>query len=206
MKSNIVIEKERGEVIKICRNHNEFKKELYIYNKSLDFVPKLLDHNNSNTLIIEYIDGTLLGKETDPDFAAIAALFAKLHNLERKGDKCLCFSDSNPNNFIRSSLNDNYYMLDFSEWEYDFAEADIIHFLLFFASLQSTEKFDNTFKTFMKSYRLLAPVNPIQWDILVAEQISRFDSRRLKYNKKDPNEHPDLKQNRQLIENIGWLQ
>ena len=205
MKTNVVIKKEQGEVIKICRNHDEFKKELHIYNKNLSFVPNLLDHNKSNTLIIEYIDGTLLIKEENPDFYALGKLFAQLHQVERQGDRCICFYDSTPKNIIRSLHNNQYYMLDFSEWEFDYPEADLIHFLLFFASLQSKEDFKSSLNNLIKGYRESATLNPIQWDMLVAEQISRFDSRRKKFNKYDSNEHPDIKANRELIEKISWL-
>lgn len=204
MKTNIVIEKERGQVIKICRNHKEFNNELFIYSMKLDFVPKLLDHNKLNTIIIEYIEGVSLLEIEFPDFAALADLFAQLHSLEGKGDKKICFYDSNPNNFIFNEQNNRYFMLDFSEWQYGYPEADLIHFLLFFASIYRADKFESTIYSFINKYKQLLPINPIEWEIQVQEQIVRFDSRREKYNKAEKIDNPDLNRNRELITTINW--
>ena len=131
MKSNIVIQKEKNQVIKICRNSKEFKKELYIYEKQPYFAPKLIDHNGTNTLRLEYIDGIHIIDLVQPDFSKLAFLFSELHGLETVKGKRICLKDSNPRNFLYCEELTKYYMLDFSEWEYDYPEADLIHFLLF---------------------------------------------------------------------------
>ncbi len=135
MKSNIIIQKEKNQVIKICRNNREFKKELYIYEKKPYFAPRLLDHNNSNTLILEYIDGIPIIEMVKPDFSKLALLFSELHSFESEKGKKICLKDSNPRNFLYSEKQAKYYMLDFSEWEYDYPEADLIHF--YFSGLRS---------------------------------------------------------------------
>jgi len=126
MKSNVIIQKNKGQVIKICRNKKEFKKELYIYEKKLSFIPKLLDHNSLNTVILEYIEGSPIIDLKQPDFSKIALLFTELHSLEKRDSKRICLRDTNPKNFLFSHINQKYYMLDFSEWEYDYPESDLI--------------------------------------------------------------------------------
>ena len=89
MKSNIIIQKEKKQVIKICNSPKMFNKELYIYKKKLPFTPKLLDHDGKITLMLEYIDGISIGDLAQPDFEHIAQIYVKLHLLENKQGKCI---------------------------------------------------------------------------------------------------------------------
>jgi hypothetical protein len=202
MKSNIIIQKEKNQVIKICRNNKEFKKELYIYQKNPYFAPRLLDHNGTNTLMLQYIKGTPIIDLIQPDFSKLALLFSELHSLESQKGKRICLKDSNPNNFIYSADSMKYYMLDFSEWEYDYPEADLIHFLLFWASIYSYEKFELIFNQFKNAYRLSLPVNPIEWEMLLPEIIQQFDSRRRKFGKHQDPLSKDINANRELLSEI----
>ncbi|MCD4817384.1 MAG: hypothetical protein K8S23_01685 [Candidatus Cloacimonetes bacterium] len=202
MKSNIIIQKDKNQIIKICRNHTEFKKELYIYRKKPKFVPKLLDHNGKNTVILEYIEGNPIIDLINPDFTKLALLFVELHSLESKKGKKICLKDSNPKNFIVSSKEQKYYMLDFSEWEYDYPESDLIHFLLFWASIYPFEKFQKIFNQFKNAYRTSLPINPIAWEIFLPEIISAFDGRRRKYNKSQNPLSKDVMANRELMAEI----
>ncbi|MBT4333494.1 MAG: hypothetical protein HOD64_09480, partial [Candidatus Cloacimonetes bacterium] len=54
MKTEIIINKEKKQVIKICDSPKMFKKEMYIYKKRLPFTPKLIDNDGKNTLMLEY--------------------------------------------------------------------------------------------------------------------------------------------------------
>ncbi|MFC1887422.1 hypothetical protein ACFLYK_01285 [Candidatus Cloacimonadota bacterium] len=202
MKSNIIIQKEKNQVIKICRNSKEFKKELYIYQKKPYFAPQLLDHNGTNTLMLEYIHGIPIIDLIQPDFSKLALLFSELHALESNKGKRICLKDSNPNNFIYCDINLKYYMLDFSEWEYDFPEADLIHFLLFWASIYPFERFELIFNQFKNAYRLSLPINPIEWEMQLPEVIHQFDSRRKKFGKHQDPLSDDIQINRDLLTEI----
>jgi len=202
MKSNIVIQKEKNQVIKICRSNAEFKKELYIYQKKPYFAPKLLDHNGSNTLMLEYVKGIPIVDLLQPDFSKLALLFAELHALESQKGKRICLKDSNPNNFIYNDIKQKYFMFDFSEWEYDYPESDLIHFLLFWASIYAFEKFELIFNQFKNAYRLNLPINPIEWEMLLPEVIQHFDSRRRKFNKVQSPLSEDVNENRALLTEV----
>ncbi|MBN2461510.1 MAG: phosphotransferase [Candidatus Cloacimonetes bacterium] len=199
MKAEIIINKEKGQVIKICRSHAEFNKELFIYEKKPSFAPRLLEHNQKNTLMLEYVEGIPLTDLIQPDFARLALLFVELHELDRKEDKCVCLMDSNPHNFLFCEKEVKYYIVDFSEWDYDYPEADLIHFLLFWASQYQGEKFHRIFREFLHHYRIHLAVNPIQWELLVPEMILRFDSRRHEYHKLEKVVNPDVQLNRSFL-------
>ena len=198
MKSNVMIQKDKMQVIKICKSPKMFKKELYIYEKKLPFTPKLLDHDGKNTLILEYLGGDNIGEIEQPDFAQIADLFIALHALENKSGKCICHSDNNPKNYILS--NGNYFMIDFGEWEYDYPESDIIHFLLFWASIYDSSQFEKAYRQLIDQYLTYGNINPLEWEMSIPEIIERFDSRRQHFGKIEQN--PDTYLNRDLIKDI----
>ncbi|MBN1949464.1 MAG: phosphotransferase [Candidatus Cloacimonetes bacterium] len=202
MKAEIILQKEKGQVIKICRNNIEFRRELFIYERKPSFAPQLLDHNDTNTLMLEYIEGVPLTDLEQPDFSRLAQLFVELHNLDRQADKCICLLDSNPRNFLFCEKDGRYYLVDFSEWKYDYPEADLIHFLLFWASLYPAGKFSSIFQEFLTEYRSHLPVNPIEWEILVPEMIFKFDSRRSQYFKSERTQNPDVQLNRILLTDL----
>ena len=198
MRSNVIIQEEKKQIIKICNSPKTFKKELYIYQKKLTFTPKLLDHDGKNTLMLEYIDGIPIGDLAQPDFACIAAIYAELHLLENIQGKCICHVDNNPKNYLFA--NNKYYMLDFSDWDYKQPETDLIHFLLFWASIYNKVKFKLAFKQLIDSYMKKATINPLEWELLIPEVIERFDSRRNQFGKREIN--PDMKINRETLKNI----
>ncbi len=198
MKSEIIINKGKRQVIKICNSPKMFKKELYIYKKKLPFTPKLIDNDGKNTLILEYLDGSSIIDLVKPNFIEITELMVKLHSLESKGDKCICHNDNNPNNYLYA--NGKYYMLDFSEWIYDYPEIDLIHFLLFWASEYNSDKFKFIFEQIVSTYRAKRMINPLEWELMIPEVIVKFDSRRRKFGKKQT--HPDIAKNREFLRNI----
>ena len=143
-----------------------------------------------------------IGDLIQPDFSAIAGLFVELHQLSVKKDKCICLIDSNPKNFLYDPEAHKYYMLDFSEWEYDYPEVDLIHFLLFWASIYRSEKFTKILTDFIDSYTAEMPLNKIEWDILVPEVIFKFDTRRKKFNRAERLEISEIQKNRELIASL----
>ncbi|MCD6182256.1 MAG: phosphotransferase [Candidatus Cloacimonetes bacterium] len=199
MKSNLIFQKEDGRVIKICNSPSEFKSELAIYRRQLPFTPQLLDDDGRITLVLEYIEGMHIGEMPQPDFGKIAQLFAALHQLENHHGKVICHYDTNPRNYLFSPGKNRYFMLDFAEWRYDFPESDIIHFLLFFASIYSHRHFCEIFRQLITAYRQTMPINPIEWDILLPEIIQRFDTRRALFGKREQQKNPDVLHNRDFM-------
>lgn len=198
MKSDIIIQKDKGQVIKICKSPEMFKNELYIYQKKLSFTPRLLDHDGKNTLILEYIEGIPIGELAEPDFGKIADLFLQLHSLENKKDLVICHYDNNPKNYLFSK--GRYYFIDFDEWRYQKPEFDLIHFLLFWASIYSRPKFEIAYKKFISSYMQKGSINPLEWELMIPEVIDIFDNRRIKYGKLEYN--TDVSLNRERLKNI----
>ncbi|MCF7858142.1 MAG: phosphotransferase [Candidatus Cloacimonetes bacterium] len=198
MKNEIIINKNKRQVIKICNTPKMFKKELYIYKYHLPYTPRLIDNDGKNTLILEYIDGIPIFDMAEPDFVKITKLIMHFHSIEPQGNKCICHYDNNPRNFLFS--NGKYYILDFSEWIYDYPETDLIHFLLFCASEYNLSKFRKVFKQVTETYRSARMINPLEWELLIPEVIFRFDSRRKKFHKYKDN--PDLSENRDFLKNI----
>jgi hypothetical protein len=202
MKTNLIFEKEKGRVIKICNSPSEYKKALAIYQRQLPFTPRLLDDDGSITLVLEYLPGIPIGDMDVPDFAALAQLFVQLHSLESRAGHVICHHDTNPKNYLYLPEQNRYIMLDFAEWRYDFPESDLIHFLLFFASIYSRREFTLAARSFLDAYRAKLPVNPIQWGMMLEEEIERFDSRRRFYGKSEAQKNPDVQDNRALLQQI----
>ena len=175
MKTNIIIQKKKKQVIKICQTPKQFQKEIYIYRKNFDFTPKLLDDDGKNTLILEYIPAKSITNLVKPNFSKIAKIIAEFHLSENKRGKCICHFDNNPKNYLFA---EKYYMLDFSNWKYDYPEIDLIHFLLFWASIYKTSQFEIIFREFISGYKKYAQINPLEWELLIPEITERFDSRR----------------------------
>ncbi|MFC1898158.1 hypothetical protein ACFLYJ_01155 [Candidatus Cloacimonadota bacterium] len=198
MKSNVMIQKDKKQVIKICKSPKMFKKEIYIYNKKLPFTPELLDHDGKNTLILEYLEGDNIGEIENPDFSQIAELFVALHKIENKKGMCICHADNNPKNYVLS--NGKYFMIDFGEWEYNLPETDLIHFLLFWASIYDADKFRKCFRQLIGKYLEKGNINPLEWEMLIPEVTERFDNRREHFGKVELN--PDVTNNREMIKNI----
>jgi len=198
MKAEIIINKEKKQVIKICNSSKMFKKELFIYKSKLPFTPKLIDNDGKNTLMFEYINGISIMDMAEPDFVKITQMLIGLHSLESKGDKCICHYDNNPKNYLYAD--GRYYMLDFSEWIYDYPETDLIHFLLFWASASDSKRFRDIFVQIVNTYRSKRMINSLEWKLMIPEIFFRFDSRRRKYGKIQT--HPDISINREIIKNI----
>ena len=198
MKAKIIIDKKKRQVVKICDSPKMFKKELYIYKKKLQFTPKLIDNDGKNTLMLEYIEGTPIMDLAQPNFVKITELIINLHSLESKKSKCICHYDNNPKNYLYAD--GEYYMLDFSEWIYDYPETDLIHFLLFWASTYNAVKFKHVFEQVISTYKAKRIINPLEWELMIPEIILRFDSRRIEFGKKQT--HPDIAKNREILREI----
>ena len=202
MSSNIIFQKAKKRVIKICKSPKKFQKELYIYNMKLPFTPELLDHDNKNTLTLKYLNGIHIAELAQPDFKKISEMYIALHSIKTKNGKCICHSDNNPKNYLFADK--KYYMLDFSDWKYDFPETDLTHFLLFWASIYDAKKFHQIFHDFIKAYKSEMQINPLEWEMLLPEVIKKFDIRRVRFDKKERTTNPDVKRNREILSEISF--
>lgn len=196
-KSLLVFDRDKNQIIKTCRTLDEYKRELHIYQKNLAFTPTLYSHSQKEfSITISHLNGHTLYNTLNPDFGRIAKLFHQLHSLE---EKTICLMDTNPNNFIYDFGADRYYMLDFSEWEYNQKEFDLIHFLLFWAAIYDEEKFTKTAVSFLDSYNKLNNIETSVWNRMLPIIINMFDERRNKYRKKEKLKNVDQEANRELL-------
>ncbi|MDN5353904.1 MAG: hypothetical protein PWQ09_660 [Candidatus Cloacimonadota bacterium] len=203
MKTKILFKKEAGEVIKICNSPAEFQKEVYIYQKNLDFTPKLIDHDGRIKLILQFIPGETIAQIKNPDFSELAKLFLQLHRLEQRDGKVICHIDTNPRNYIK--WQQQYYMLDFAEWQWQLPEVDLINFLLFYASEQQKDQFRKTCESFLRTYHEESTINVIEWELLLAELILKFDRRRKIFCKKEHSLSSDVNINRNFLKDINQI-
>jgi len=203
MKSRIIFKKDAQEVIKICNSPAEFQKELFIYKKELEFIPKLIDHDRRIKLILQYIPGQRVSDMEKPDFPKLAELFLKLHKVARKQQLIICQVDTNPKNYL--FWKGKYYMLDFSEWSWQLPEVDLINFLLFWASRQKDYQFRQNCKSFLNSYHQENTINVIEWEMLLTELIQKFDWRRKNFGKKERTLNSDVGKNRDYLQNINTI-
>jgi hypothetical protein len=203
MKSKIIFKKEAGEVIKICNSPAEFKKELAIYRRNLDFTPQLIDHDKRIKLILQYLPGQRVSDMDQPEFSKLAQLFLKLHKVSKEQHQVICQVDTNPKNYLVGK--NQYYMVDFSEWEWNVPELDLINFLLFWASRQQAYQFRQTCKVFLKTYHQSSSINMIEWELLLSELIHKFDWRRKNFGKKERILNSDVGKNREYLQNINTI-
>ncbi len=138
-------------VTKKCKTRQEYLREIAIYEKSFSFVPRLLAHDYS-TLSIEYINGETIGSLANPDFSKLGKIFAGLHSHKNKSSLSICHNDTNPKNYLVDK-NGKYFMIDFSDWTFDYPEKDLIHFLMFRCSIYSHKKLKLASELFLNSYQ-----------------------------------------------------
>jgi len=188
-------------VTKYFRSRDEFDKELFIYEKRKDFAPELLFYHKSElTITMKMIDGITIVEQEKPDFERLAALFYELHTMT---EKTICLIDTNPRNFLFSPSQQKYFIIDFSDWRYEKKEFDLIHFLLFWASLLEFEKFSFNTTIFLNEYEKLNSIDKSAWKNITEEAIEIFDLRRNLHNKKEKKINKDLQKNRLFIKNYS---
>ena len=199
-KNRLIINSDDKSVTKFFGSKKEFEKELFIYKLHPAFAPRLLSYNaNKMSISTRLIEGNTLINFQDFDFKEIAKLFYKLHTI---ADETICLIDTNPKNFLYSPKEDRYFIIDFSDWEYRGKEFDLIHFLLFWASLWKFEKFAKTTQTFLNEYNKLNSIDKSLWKDEVNNVILFFDKRREKYNKKEKKVNSDTENNRNMLRRL----
>jgi aminoglycoside phosphotransferase (APT) family kinase protein len=185
---------EQGIVIKRFSDPALFERELYIYLKNPEFAPQLLDHNHHDELVTRYLDCQNLGQRENPDFTAIGPLFYALHHLE---DTVICHRDTNPRNYLQSPQ--GTWMIDFTNWEYGRPEEDLVHFLLFWASIRVPEVFSEILVQVISGYPGFCEVDPADWREASERMVRLFDERRGRYGRSRFVRLDDMERNRELL-------
>lgn len=198
-KNRLEIYPEQNKIIKYFKKHEDFLKELYIYGKYVSFAPRFISADSKKSNIeIELINGSTIFK-IEPDYQQIAKLFHQLHCLELD---TICLMDTNPNNILYDEINKRYYLIDFSEWKREKREYDLIHFLLFWASIYSQDKFRKSALAFIESYQILAPIDEKIWKSMLPKVIETFDERRKKFNRAKAFPKAEVGINREFMKNV----
>ncbi len=186
-KSTITLDPGSGRVTKILFDAHLFRNELSLYRLKLDFAPELIDYNDRDTLILQYIPSVTLYQyitcEPHFDFAPIARLHKRLHDQRREDGKALCHIDTNPRNYLYDG--GNWRMIDFADCAMDDPEVDAIHFLLFLASEYPSAGFIDAVRSYLRGF----PEKYIRldvWNERLMEWIERFDERRRKFHSIEP--------------------
>ena len=199
-KNRLIFNSKDKSVTKFFQSKDDFVKELFIYQKKPNFAPKFLSYNQDNLSIkIELIKGDTIINLQNPDFKMLAKLFYQLHTLE---DKTICLMDTNPKNFLYSIEKNRYFIIDFSDWQYADKEFDLIHFLLFWASLWRYERFYQVAKIFLTEYENYAVIKKSNWKTNVINVINIFDNRRQFHKKKEKTINNDTEKNREMLKNL----
>jgi Ser/Thr protein kinase RdoA (MazF antagonist) len=94
---------------------------------------------------------------------------------------------------------EKYYLIDFGDWRWEWAEFDIIHFLLFWAAAFKKERFLLVISSFLNGYNKRRTISVEKWQEMYPQAESYFDQRRQQFNKQELNSSRDEKINREKI-------
>lgn len=168
--------------LKQFRNPDKFNAELQVYQLGLPMIPKLLDYQEPDWLKMQRIDG-LPYLDTEGGFKPhlLGETIANFHLATKEGEKCICHIDNQPQNILWNG--ERYFLIDFSDCEYNFPEIDISHLLLFWAAEFPHTLFEPSVIRFLKAYNRILTINTRRWEQCVVESINRFDERRRLYDK-----------------------
>ncbi|MCK4956206.1 MAG: phosphotransferase [Candidatus Cloacimonetes bacterium] len=201
-KNKLEVNEENQTITKIFTRSEDFIKELYIYQHNPLFAPRFIKADKMNhTITLQQIVGKTIFN-IQPDFQQVAQLFLQLHQFE---DKTLCMMDTNPNNIIFQQKENQYYLIDFSDWQYEHKEFDLIHFMLFWASIYNEKTFEQAARNFLDEYDKILKISRDIWKEKVLEIIDIFDERRRRFNRRINLPEADIEENRKFLLNFWHL-
>jgi len=199
-KNKFVIYPELKQIWKYFQNPQEYQKEKEIYQYSPSFAPKLCGLLPQQNLIKLQLLNAKTSIEIEPKFQKIAQLFAQLHRLN---SPTICLCDTNPRNILYEIDLKRYFLIDFSDWQYQPPEYDLINFLLFWASIYSPKSFAKAATDFLAAYQKIAPIDGIFWQKRLPQAETEFDQRRARFNRKKAIEGAAPKENRKFMEKVA---
>ncbi len=188
-------------ITKKFSNKNFLRKEIFIYSKDIPFIPELLSFDE-NSITISKIEGKNIGEMKDPNFKKLGLLLANFHGIKKNKDKVICHFDTNPKNYLFDGK--NYFIIDFENIVMDFAETDIIHFLLFWAHILEFEEFQKCVQNFLLGYCLKNSIDIIRWSQLFSSILHRFNDRRKTFNKTENKNNKCLNKNLECLKNYNF--
>jgi Ser/Thr protein kinase RdoA (MazF antagonist) len=199
MKSRQKILAEQSILRKYYQNGRDAERERQVYILQLDIIPDMIgtgreegrEYND-----FEYLSCTDLWQKNIIDFRAVARLYARLHSQKKNGDMVLCQIDTNPQNIVYVNQSDRYYLVDFVDWRLEYAEYDLIHFLLFWAAVKTHDEYIQIEQELLKAYAACRYIDFERWKKLVPQVIKYFDERRQYYGKIEKNMSSDNQVNR----------
>jgi thiamine kinase-like enzyme len=178
-------------VTKIFDLHQRYKTELMVYKLNIPHVPQMLSHGEACGIegdawyiTIQRIKGKPYLDEETFNATRLGAALADFHGASLNKGKCLCHIDNQPKNILVSGS--DFFFVDFSDSIMDFPETDITHLLLFWAEEVAYLDFIGIAGCFLNSYQQRISLDPKRWRKALKQSITRFDERRLRYNKKAP--------------------
>ncbi len=180
-KNKLEIFQDDSQIWKYFRSEDEFLSELQIYRQNPCFAPKLIGFNKNDLILkLQFLEAkTIL--QIKPEFDKIAQLFSKLHTFKKR---TICLCDVNPKNILFDLSEHKYYLIDFSDWQYQPKEYDLVRFLLFWASIYSSDIFQKNAEIFLNSYNIFLPIDYFLMQKFLQPAILEFDERRKKFNRK----------------------
>ncbi|MCF7913329.1 MAG: hypothetical protein K9M99_12430 [Candidatus Cloacimonetes bacterium] len=208
MKKRQITFPEQGILRKHYQKIEDAERERQIYNLQLSFMPKLLKQGRDEAgeyNDFEYLSCRNLWQKKDIDFGAVARLYSKLHSQQKKNDKVICQIDTSPQNIIYVDSSDSYFFIDFVDWRLEYAEFDLIHFLLFWAAVKEKQHYIQLQNDFVTGYIAERCIDTERWRKLVPKVIEFFDQRRQHYGKYEKNICPDKHFNRKYLAGSGLI-
>ncbi len=205
MKSDYNIIAESNIFRKYYQNLQDAEQEEIIYKKKPAILPNLLGAGYEQSVRysdFQYIQSINLWEKNSVDFAEVAKLYAKLHEVEKRSGKVICQIDTNPQNIIYDSSDGKYYLVDFVDWRWEYAEFDLIHHLLFWASAKPNPEFLMIIQEFTRAYETMREINQKNWQSIYPEAVRYFYHRREIYGKQERFINPDISLNRLNLKEI----
>ena len=199
MKSRQIILAKQGVLRKYYQNSRDAERERQVYNKKLDIMPAMIGSGREGSREyndFKYLNCHNLWQKKIIDFGAVARLYGRLHSEEKSEEMVICQIDTNPQNIVYIEQSDRYYLLDFVDWRLEYAEYDLIHFLLFWAATKTNDEYIQIEQEFLNAYVTCRYIDYGRWQSLVPQVIKYFDERRQYYGKREKNMSSDSQVNR----------
>ena len=198
---NIIIES-KNVVKKLFNSEQDYYTEMCFYEefKGFPYIPKLIKASDSLELHLEYIDGRCLYDCSFNEQLCLAETLGKFHKETYNHDTgdCLIHFDTNLSNYIYKSQ--RVYMIDFSEIVISAPLSDVYSALLFFAEIYEPETFFTFSNEFLLLYYRNLGIEIPHSEIVLKEEINRFETRRELHHKCINNYHWFL-QNKRILGN-----
>ena len=191
-KATVVIE---GDMIKkIFKSEEEFYTEYHFYKEYSEFpyIPKFISADNY-TIYLEYIKGKNLYDCNITEQLFLAKTLALFHNysFDEENKTAILHYDTNLRNYI--CINNEVFMIDFSNISIDYPLCDVYSALLFFAELYAPDVFKGFCDEFYNTYFSFLKIKLPHSRDKLENEIKRFEERRERENKIIYNYHWFLK-------------